>query len=231
MAHIESHEHAKIAEVDAIEGKHPDLDQLVFEELHVRTLAGVSAVPQFQPIEQNCSTQFRAKRLSGTRPLDQIWWVVQHSTEGDTARGAASWFSNNDSQGSAHRCMDNNECYRTLEDNEIPWGAPGANYHGIHHEQAGYARWTTLIWSKKHRQLLERDAYKSAVECRKYRLPVRFCKAADLKLKRKCITTHMECTKAFGGTHTDPGTGWPRFYFMLRVKYHYKRLTNVTPVV
>lgn len=227
---IEAHELDKIAEVDAIEGKHPDLGTLqTMESLFTQAVA-------YQEITANCSTKYRATKSSGKRPLDQIWISVQHSTEGDTARGAASWFANPSSAGSAHRCMDNNECYRTLDDDDIPWGAPGANYHGMHQEQAGYAKWTTLMWSKQHRKLLERDAFKTAVDCRKYDIPPYFLKAAQLKpiaqgTKVKGITTHWECTQAFGGSHTDPGKGWPRLYFMMRVRYHHKRLSHIQSVV
>ena len=225
------HEIDKIAAVDAIEAVHPNVEQVASEDDKLVALSLVSAATQFNPIESNCGTQFHARRNSGKRPLNQIWWVVQHSTEGPTARGAASWFSNPASQGSAHRCMDNNECYRTLGDDEIAWGAPGANYHGLHNEQAGYAKWTTLIWSKQHRLLLERDAYKTAIDCRKYKIPPYFRVAVKLKQGIKGVTTHWECTQAFGGSHYDPGKGWPRYYFMLRVRYHYKRLSHVKPVI
>jgi hypothetical protein len=146
-----------------------------------------------------------------------------HSTEGDSALGAAAWFANPASGGSAHLVVDNKHCFRTLLDTDIPWGAPGANTKGFHIEQAGYARWTTL-WLRSHRALLERASFKAAYHCKKFGIPPNFVTALGLRGGLSGITTHMECTKAFGGNHTDPGPGWPRAYFMRRVRYHYKRL-------
>jgi hypothetical protein len=181
-------------------------------------------------ISKPCSTKYKAVHYSGTRPLSAIKWVVMHSTEGDSALGAAAWFANPNSGGSAHLCIDDKYCFRTLRDNQVPWGAPGANTNGFHIEQAGYAKWSTLIWSSKHRATLERAAYKAALHCRKFGIPPVFIDHTGLKAGRPGITTHMECTKAFGGSHTDPGAGWPRGWFMRRVKYHHKQLWHVKPV-
>jgi hypothetical protein len=38
----------------------------------------------------------------------------------------------------------------------------------------------------------------------------------------------VECTKAFGGTHTDPGRLWPRTFFMGRVRSYYFALVNAS---
>lgn len=170
------------------------------------------------PISANCSTQYKAKRESGTRPLSAIKHIVIHSTEGSTAQGAASWFANPASQGSAHLCLDDNVCYRTLNDNQIPWGAKGMNYSGFHIEQAGFAKWTKSVWSTTHRKTLMRAAYKTALHCKRYGIPTRFVSADGLKLGVSGITTHNEASKAFGGSHWDPGYGWPRVLFISMVK-------------
>ena len=183
-----------------------------------------------QQLTAPCDTTYTAKHHSGTRPLSAIKWVVMHSTEGDSARGAAAWFANPASGGSAHLCIDDQHCFRTLRDELVPWGAPGANTNGFHIEQAGYAKWSSLIWSSKHRNTLERAAYKAALHCRKFGIPPYFVAAAALREGRPGVTTHAECTKAFGGNHTDPGSGWPRWWFMRRVRYHYKRLWHVPRV-
>lgn len=207
----------EIALADGKENEHPNLTQIAAEVAR----AGVSPA---QGISANCSTRYRATKHSGNRPLSQIKWVVMHCTEGATAAGAASWFANPRSQGSAHLCVDNLICYRTLEDRQVPWGAQGANYKGYHIELAGYARWTSVMWSVAHRKTLERGAYKAALRCRWYGIPPYFVSAPDLRRGKAGVTTHNECSKAFGGSHWDPGFGWPRMYFMNRLRHHYRLL-------
>lgn len=164
-----------------------------------------------------CSREFQASKSSGTRPLGQILWIVMHDTEGGTAKGIAEYFASRNAQGSAHLVIDDKECYRCLTDSQVPWGAPGANVKGFHIEQCGYARWSTVIW-KKHIQTLNRAAYKAAFHCHKFNIPPVFVTAKGLRNGQKGITTHKECTKAFGGTHTDPGPMWPRKLFMFSVR-------------
>ena len=193
----------------------------------LRAEAAKVEAPRPQGLTAPCLRTYTAVHHSGRRPVEVIKWIVLHSTEGDTALGAAAWFANPRSRGSAHLCVDDNYCFRTLGDEFIPWAAPGANTLGFHIEQAGYARWTSLIWSSRHRMTLERAAYKTALHCRKFGIPPYFATASDLRAGKYGVTTHAECTKAFGGDHTDPGRGWPRWYFMRRVRQHYALLEHV----
>jgi hypothetical protein len=219
MTLIQPHEIDKIAEVDKIEGEHASLATLA--EIH----SSLAAITEYRdPIPHNCRKDFHARKSSGTRPLSEIHYVVMHCTQGFTARAAASWFQNTNSQGSAHSCVDDNTCFATLDDDEIPWGAPGANYHGYHIEQAGYISFSQAVWSKTHRNTIKRAAYRAAVRCHRYNIPRQFCDAAALKAGKKGITTHAECTKAFGGDHTDPGPNWPRGVFMFYLRYYYRRI-------
>jgi N-acetyl-anhydromuramyl-L-alanine amidase AmpD len=106
------------------------------------------------PLARPCSREFyKAVHSSGTRRLREIIWVVLHDEEAVTARSAAASFQNPKSAGSAHLCVDDNECYRCLANEDIPWAARGANEKG-------------------------------------------------------------QCSKAFGGHHTDPGPFYPRSMFM-----------------
>lgn len=205
----------KIAAVDAIESQHPPVDVLEVTEDATR------ADPT-QPIPATCSTRFKAAHNSGTRPPSAVRWIVMHDTEGGTALGAAAWFANPASQGSAHIVVDNTICYRTLPNNYIPWGAQGANFRGFHIEQAGFASWSGAMWSGPKRQTLQRAAYKAALHCRLFNIPPWFKWAKSLEQGQAGITTHAECTKAFGGNHTDPGSGWPRRTFMLMVRAYYE---------
>ena len=148
-----------------------------------------------------------------------------HDEENASAAAAAAWFANPHSRGSAHLCVDDRECYRTLGDAQIPWGAPGANRFGFHIEQAGFARWSSAIW-KSHLLTLRRGAYKAALHCHAFGIPPQFVSARGLRLGVKGITTHAECTKAFGGDHTDPGLFWPRRLFMSYVRRYYGELAT-----
>lgn len=185
------------------------------EDYQVRGFAAsIKALPP-DPLSANCHRDFTAVHHSGTRPLSAIDLVVLHSTEGNTAEGAARWFANPASAGSTHLVVDDNTCYRVLRDDQVPWGAPGANFHGFHIEQAGFASWSLWRWQTLHNKTLRRAAFKAALHCKRYGIQVRFLEAPALRLGvRDGITTHAECTKAFGGNHTDPGQNWPRALFM-----------------
>jgi len=155
--------------------------------------------------------------------VSQISLIVLHDEEAPTARAAAAWFANPESGGSAHLCVDDVECYRTLPNTAVPWGAPGANTQGFHIEQAGYARWSAVVW-RSHMGTLRRAAFKTAYHCRLFGVPPRFVKADGLRKGLRGVTTHAECSKAFGGTHTDPGPCWPRPLFMALVRKYHREL-------
>ncbi len=177
-------------------------------------------------IESFCSTKYKASKTSGTRKLSDIRLIVLHDEEASSAESAARFFTLPEAQGSAHLCVDDAICYRTLRNIDVPWAAPGANKQGFHIEQAGFARWSAVVW-KSHRRTLQRAAYKTAYHCRLFGIPTVFLLAPALRTGASGITTHAECTKAFGGDHTDPGPFWPRRYFMRLVLEYWSELTNV----
>jgi hypothetical protein len=176
------------------------------------------------PLQAPCHKDFYpAYRNSGTRSLSEIKWVVLHSTEGGTAASIARYFFSPSAGGSTHLVVDDKECQRCLPNQAVPWGASGANTAGFHIEQCGFAKWSTVIW-KSHLNTLKRAAYKTAFHCKRFGIPLVFLKADDLKAGRRGITTHVECSKAFGGSHWDPGPGWPRPLFMFYVRKYAKEL-------
>lgn len=177
------------------------------------------------PLSANCNTDYTAFRKSGTRKVEDIKWIVLHDTEGGSAESVARFFDSPKAQGSAHLVVDDSECYRCLKDTEIAWGAPGANTKGFHIEQCGYAHWTEAQWME-HSDTIDRAAYKTAYHCLKFGIPTAWRSAADLKANKEGITSHLECSKAFGGNHTDPGPNWPRYYFMKRVRLYYESLIS-----
>jgi hypothetical protein len=217
LPYIAPGDHQAIAEVERRDYEHPSPSQL---RAAVGPLQALPPVPQ-APLRVSCDTTYRAKRISGRRPVDAITYIVLHCTQGGTAQAAARWFENDDSRGSAHLVIDDNICYRTMQDIEIPWGAPGANYHGLHIEQAGFVTYSSYVWSHNHRMLLHRTAYKVALHCVRYDIPPWFVTAAGLRAGTRGVTTHAQATLAFGGDHTDPGPGWPRYLVMNLVRTYY----------
>ncbi len=182
----------------------------------------VSVAPD--PIEAECRRDFYpAYRKSGKRPLSAVKWIVLHSTEGGTAASVARYFQSSSASGSTHLVVDDHECQRCLPNSAVPWGARGANYGGFHVEQCGFARWSSEEW-KSHLATLERAAYKTALHCNLFGIAPVFRKAADLEAGRPGVTTHAECATAFGGSHWDPGPGWPRALFMTLVRRYLKEM-------
>jgi hypothetical protein len=195
------------------------------------------------PISKDCKkTYYPASRTSGTRKVSDIYWIVLHDEEAPNARGSAAYFhntalpENGGPGGSAHLCLDDQECFRCLPNTAIPWGAAsafGANTHGFHIEQAGYAAWSMVIW-KSHLNTLKRSAYKTAYHCKLFNIPRQFVTADELPNKHG-ITTHAEISKASKRldpgnssrySHTDPGFGWPRTLFMYYVNKYYQELNG-----
>jgi N-acetyl-anhydromuramyl-L-alanine amidase AmpD len=167
-----------------------------------------------------CSTFYRAVHNSGPRNASDIKYIVIHSTEGPTAEGAASWFTNPKSGGSANLVVDDNGCYRTVDDLVIPWAAPPLNKSAFHIEQAGYTHWTRDEWLA-HRATIRRCAWKAAQRALLFKIPIRQVGWLGLKLGRKGITSHRAVSLAFHQSdHTDPGTGYPWDVFMAYVKQY-----------
>jgi len=167
-----------------------------------------------------CNDTISAVHHGGTRSLSNLRLIVLHSTEGRTARGAAGWFANPDSAGSAHVVVDDQECYRTLPDSLIPWGAKGgdANENGLHIEIAGFAADNPTTGDKaftrdewlSHMARLRKAASVVWAWGKMYGIPMRFVDAAGLLRGESGVTSHYEITKAYhAGDHIDPGKAFP----------------------
>lgn len=186
-------------------------------------------------IRANCSQKFTASRTSGTRLTERIRWIVLHDTEGGSAESVARFFASKDATGSAHLVVDDDDCYRTLDNRAIPWGAASAfeaNLQGFHIEQCGFARWASTAWLL-HLNTLNRAAFKTAQHCRLFDIAPVFVFAAQLP-SIDGVTTHREITLASKRLdpahasrydHTDPGAFWPRRWFMGRVRSYYNELS------
>jgi hypothetical protein len=168
-----------------------------------------------QPIKASCLRDFTAIRTSGTRALSTLRWIVIHSTEGASARSSAQWFTDPQTQGSAHLVLDDRECYRTLKDDIVPWGAPGANKMGWHLELSGKSNWSRSQWLD-HKKTLRRGAFKAARHAKRFGIPIKLLSTAQVRQGHKGFVTHALCTQAFNtpGGHSDPGPNCPLDEFM-----------------
>ena len=72
----------------------PETPRLVPKSLSFCHSASMRAVSATQDLKAPASGRYVAAHSSGDRPTSQIRYVVVHSTEGDTAQGAAAWFAN-----------------------------------------------------------------------------------------------------------------------------------------
>ena len=177
-----------------------------------------------RPLEAPCSRRYTAARHSGRRPLGDIGLIVVHCTESNSASSSAQWFQNPVAQGSAHLVVDDNECYRTLDNDVIPWGAKGANTRGFHIEITGWARWNRNDWLKRE-ATLRRAAYKAAVHARRFGIPIRWLTAAQLRAGENGFVTHALCSEVFGGDHSDPGRNCPTDELLTWTKEYAEQLS------
>ncbi len=143
-----------------------------------------------------------------------IMRIVLHSMEapekGETAENVARYFQRPEVRASAHYNIDNNSVVQSVLDKDVAWGAPGANRNSLHIEHAGYARQSEAEWTDPYSlSMLDLSARLCAELCEKYNIPPVWLTPADLKAGRRGITSHHNCSLAFGGSHTDPGVGFP----------------------
>lgn len=133
--------------------------------------------------------------------------IVLHSTESDGDGGqygddiCAFWQRQNEGFG-AHFVVSRDGVVSTcLERNRIAWHVSHRNTGSIGIEQAGYARFVGADWFHREPEL---DAVA--------RLIARLCHYHGIPLEHSTergICTHADCSRDFGGTHTDPGKGYP----------------------
>lgn len=175
-------------------------------------------------IEALCEQGPRAAHGSGPRPASAVRLIVIHSAEATNARGVAAFFAKPSTQASTQLAADGTRCVRMLPDLVIPWGAPGVNKHGLHIEICGYAKWTREQWMQRE-TMLRRAAWKCARWSWQYDVPSRWLTDAQLRNGERGFTTHAQASKVFPGSgHWDPGPGFPRAWFMGRVREYVARI-------
>ena len=177
-----------------------------------------------------CTQGPRARHDSGPRKPSSIIWAVIHSAEAfdnvgadTTAEGVANYFASGAASASTQLAVDRDSCVRMLPDYVVPWGAKGANSKGVHVEICGRAGWTRDEWQTVAREpMLDRAAFKVAMWCWYYEIPRRWVGPVQLRTGLAGLTTHNDVNLAFkGGTHWDPGPGFPKADFLNLVIHHY----------
>lgn len=153
----------------------------------------------------------------------RIIWLVLHDMQapekGDTAEAVANYFHTmdvpRDRGASAHECIDDNSVVGCVLDGDVAWAAPSANSLGYHFEMAGYASQSTNEWLDAYgHDMLRIAAPRVRAKADEKGIPIVFRRAPELVMELPGITTHYECSKAFGGDHWDPGPGFPIDYFI-----------------
>ena len=156
---------------------------------------------------------FHAVHSSGTRALSAVHLIVLHDMEvtaySTAAEAVGRYFEMQASGGSTNYGIDNNSIQQYLGLEVIPWGAPYANTQGVHIEQMGVATWSGSEWRQKAQGTLSRTAWLIAHLNKVLGIPVRKLSDAQVRANVKGVTTHAQCTRVFGGSHTDPGPGYP----------------------
>jgi len=167
------------------------------------------------PVDRIHKDFYPAHDHGGPRSLSIIDWVVLHDPEGLTAEGTGHTFDAIDGRiGSAHIGTDDDTAQLYLPDAIIAYGAVGANEKGVHVEISGFAQWSTDEWMS-HESNLERAAYWVRQWCVKYKIPMVYLTAPDLKAGKRGITTHHQVEVAWPSYgHYDPGPGFPIAHFI-----------------
>lgn len=160
-------------------------------------------------------------------PRTVVNWIVIHTAEVaplPTSANALMLACHRGSTGpdgkprlaSWHFAVDSENITQSVKEEDIAFHAPGANKTGIGIELA--CRCMQNDWRSPYSQaMLGQAAQLVAALCAKWDVPVAFVDAAALAVAARGITVHAECTKAFGGTHQDPGPNFDRAGFVALV--------------
>lgn len=163
---------------------------------------------------------------------DTVHWLVLHSAEGAEiptfAEALARYFSTmpDGRVASAHWNFDDDSGTISVPEERIAYHAKKANRYGVGYEHAGYARQSRAEWLDDYSESM---LYLSAMTAARVTLPRweipadNWVDADGLKEaytyinagkkvpdRLRGITTHEDVTLGLGGTHRDPGKGFPK---------------------
>jgi peptidoglycan hydrolase-like protein with peptidoglycan-binding domain len=161
-----------------------------------------------------------------------VHWIVLHSMEAaekpSTAESVAAWGAGQRGEApraSWHWAFDCDSAVMCVPEKHVAWHAKAANRYGVGYEHAGWARQTRDEWLDDYSESMLWISSKVAAKITipDWELPVQYVGADLLKeAKRDYIdknrplpdefrgfTTHKDVTLAMGGSHVDPGPGFP----------------------
>lgn len=147
-----------------------------------------------------------AAHNSGPRPARPTM-VIVHCTEGPTAEGAARWFANPASAGSAQVVVDDAEVWRCVDDMTVAWHAIGFNTVGLGLEIAGFTAWTRDDWLAHQPRLVEAA-----------RIHAGWNRCFGIPLVESLTNGYHSHRGLPGNDHTDPGLGFPWDFYLDQVK-------------
>jgi len=161
-----------------------------------------------------------------------VHWIVVHSMEAaekpSTAESVAEWGAGRRGpapQASWHWAFDCDSAVLCVPEEHVAWHAKAANRFGVGYEHAGWARQTRDEWLDDYSANMLWVSAKVAAKITmpRWGLPVQHVTADMLKeAKREYldkgrplpdefrgVTTHHAVTLSMGGSHVDPGKGFP----------------------
>jgi N-acetylmuramoyl-L-alanine amidase len=154
--------------------------------------------------------------------------VVLHCTDtvemADRAEKCAAYFATTERIASAHYACDEDSIVQCVPEDAVAYGARGANRFRVHIEHAGLARQTREQWlDAPGIAMLDRSAQLVAEIALRRGFPIAWVDSAGLLRNEPGITTHAECSRAFGGTHHDPGPFFPVEDYLRRAQQYAER--------
>lgn len=198
---------------------------------HGNASTRVSAVKAvlFPVPKYRIQNDYRAVHNSGYVSKSQKKLIVIHDMEVDNPTGAAeavgNYFEMKSSGGSTQYGIDNNSIQQYLPPTAIAWGAPYCNTQSIHIEQMGKASWSTEKWKKYAAGTIDRCAWLVAKLSIDFNIPIDHLTLAELRAGKRGVVTHYDCTKVFGGSHTDPGPNYPLKMMLDKAKEYKKAMS------
>lgn len=164
------------------------------------------------------------------RPLTRIGI---HSTEtpANSARGVANYLAKPASKASAHIVVGTDEIVQCVKAADTAWAMPKVNANGFQIEICGYAKWTAEQWID-----CSNFGWAACVAAELIKLtdfvqpPIKIKWLTDAEVRSGSgsgLIKHSTATRVLGGSHTDPGTGFPVDKFIDYINWWYPHITNV----
>lgn len=163
---------------------------------------------------------------AANRAAGSVKWIVLHAMQAperlSTAEGTANYFAGTSVKASAHFSCDADSTVQSVRLSDVAYGAPGANAAGVHIEQAGYSEQNVDGWADEYSQRMLREQVAPLVAklANYHSIPIKYVDAAALKRGERGVTTHKQCSDAFGGTHWDPGVSYPIDELLIYARSH-----------